>query len=400
MDDRFSIGETKEAQLGKLLSLIAEDLDIPSELYDEMVRKYNHLGDWIRDDSEERFRTNSEIYPQGSVRLGTAIRPVNDECGYDVDLVYRRDQAKTSVTQEQLVLDTGKQLERYIQHRKEEGKEIPTLERRRRCWAMNYEGRFHMDVLPAIPDDTGVPFSNRLTETSILLTDRELHAWQQSNPKAYADWFQEQERVVFNLKRAEMAAASKVEVENISEDTVKTPLRVAIQIMKRHRDIRYSGPADDKPISIILTTLAAAAYKNEDDVVSALDGISSRMINFIGKVDGKWIIQNPVSDSENFADKWNDYPERAERFFEWFESLRSDIKLFKQATGLHNVADSLKAAFGANTVDRSMKRFGQAVDVSQQQGELKVTGASGSLSMSAGSQIPKNTWFGDNDESD
>ncbi len=399
MDDRFSIGETKDEQLGKLLSLIAEDLDIPTELHDEMVRKYNHLGDWIRDDSEERFRTNSEIYPQGSVRLGTAIRPVNDDCGYDVDLVYRRDLVKTSVTQEQLVLDTGKQLERYIQHRKEEGKDIPVLERRRRCWALNFEGRFHMDVLPAIPDDEGASFSKRLAETSILLTDRELHAWQQSNPKAYADWFRERESVSFNLKRAEMAAAGKVEVEEISDDLVKTPLRVATQILKRHRDIRYVGPADDKPISIILTTLAAAAYENENDVFHALEGISSRMANFIEKVDGKWLIRNPVSDRENFADKWNDYPERAERFFEWHANLLSDIKKFKDASGLHNIADTLSVAFGTNTVNRSIKRYGQIIDSSQQEGELKLNVAAGTISTSTGSEIPKNTWYGEEDES-
>lgn len=400
MDDRFSIGETKDAQLGRLLSLIAEDLDIPTELYAEMVRKYDHLGEWIRNDNEERFRTNSEIYPQGSVRLGTAIRPVNDDSGYDVDLVYRRDLSKTGVTQEQLVRETGKQLERYIEHRRSEGKDIPELERRRRCWAMNYDGRFHMDVLPAIPDEDGASFSKRLSETSILLTDRELHAWQQSNPKAYSDWFRERERVAFNIKRAEMATAGKVEVEQISDDTVKTPLRVAIQILKRHRDIRYSGPADDKPISIILTTLAAEAYNNETDVLAALDGISLRMNDFIGKVDGKWLIQNPVSDKENFADKWNDYPERAERFFEWQANLLSDIQRFKASIGLHNVAESMKVAFGANTVDRSIKRFGGAVDSSQLRGDLKMDAVKGAVSTSVGTQIPTNTWFGDENESD
>ena len=33
--------------------------------------------------------------------------------------------------------------------------------------------------------------------------------------------------------------------------------------------------------------------------------------------EGKFFIENPSYNGENFADKWNDYPERARAFFEW-----------------------------------------------------------------------------------
>lgn len=49
--------DAKTIQIGTLLANIADELDISQELYDEMVRKYEHLGEWIRNDNEDRLRT-------------------------------------------------------------------------------------------------------------------------------------------------------------------------------------------------------------------------------------------------------------------------------------------------------------------------------------------------------
>jgi hypothetical protein len=394
MHDSFGVGGTREQQLGKLLTLIASDLDIPETLRAELVRKYNHLGSWIRKDNEDLYRTDSDIYPQGSIRLNTIIQPVSADCGYDVDLVYLRRLAKNSISQEELVEQTGEQLVRYIAYRGAEGKEVPRLVRRRRCWAMNYAGRFHMDVLPAVPDDEGFLF-NRSIETSILLTDRQLRLWQHSNPKAYADWFRERELVVFELKRASMARAGNVDVEKITDDSVKTPLRISVQVLKRHRDVRYSGDLDDKPISIIITTLAAAAYQNELELFEALMGIITRMEASIQMIEGKWWIPNPVNPKENFADKWNEFPQRAQRFFEWIAMVKFDLELVLNQSGLNNVSGQLSQSFGADVVERSMKRYGENIDASQQRGELKMAAGLGLLNSSVGSTVPKNTWYGD-----
>jgi hypothetical protein len=259
---------------------------------------------------------------------------------------------------------------------------------------MNYAGRFHMDVLPAVPDDEGFLF-NRSIETSILLTDRQLRLWQHSNPKAYADWFRERELVVFELKRASMARAGNVDVEKITDDSVKTPLRISVQVLKRHRDVRYSGDLDDKPISIIITTLAAAAYQNELELFEALMGIITRMEASIQMIEGKWWIPNPVNPKENFADKWNEFPQRAQRFFEWIAMVKFDLELVLNQSGLNNVSGQLSQSFGADVVERSMKRYGENIDASQQRGELKMAAGLGLLNSSVGSTVPKNTWYGD-----
>ena len=124
-----------EAQLSQLLALLAEDLDIPLELDRRLTAAYEDLGAFLKQDAEELFRASAEVYPQGSRRLGTLVRPVEEDADYDVDLVYRRDVARTSVTQQQLKESAGEQLKRYVQRkRKLDPANAPSLREGGRCW--------------------------------------------------------------------------------------------------------------------------------------------------------------------------------------------------------------------------------------------------------------------------
>ncbi len=192
-----------------------------------------------------------------------------------------------------------------------------------------------------------------------------------------------------------MAQAGNVEIEKIAADAVKTPLRISVQILKRHRDIRYAGDPDDKPISIIITTLAAAAYQNELDLFEALMGIVMRIEASIKFTDGKWWIPNPVNPKENFADKWNLFPQRAERFFEWLTMVKFDMESLLKQSGLNNISGKLSESFGSDVVERSMKRYGEELDASQHRGDLKMASGSGLLNTSVGITVGRNTWYGD-----
>src|SRR5690606_37219737 len=108
------------------------------------------------------------------------------------------------------------------------------------------------------------------------------------------------------------------------------PLQRVVQILKRHRDIMFGGN-EHKPISIIITTLAAKSYNKEIDIVDALLNVLNKMESFIEekyiskyqrKI--KWIA-NPINDEENFADKWPDESEKEDNFYAWLEKARADF---------------------------------------------------------------------------
>lgn len=333
-----------KSRLDELLRAIAESLDIPQHLYEDAVLKYEDVGAWLASEDSELQNYSPEIYPQGSFRLGTMIKPLTDKDEYDIDLVCCLKIEKESVTQRLLKQMVGDRLKK----RKDIGQ---ILEPGRRCWTLNYRGQFHMDVLPAIPNKERPP-------VAILLTDRDLVRWQKSNPIAYAAWFYDCMRVIFEEKRAALAKSYQVNVEEVPEWQVKTPLQRAVQILKRHRDFHFQNDQDNKPASIIITTLAAKAYRNQGDLYDALVEMIRDMPRFIESRDGKWSVANPVDPEENFADKWNENLERHRAFFAWLKKLREDFSSAIQAGSLDEAAKALSPALGRDTITKATRALG------------------------------------------
>lgn len=144
----------RNEQLDELLGHVSASLEVPTALRMEIVAEYDRLAAWIQEDNRDRFKTDSEVYPQGSIRLGTMICPVDPRDDCDADLVYLRILAKSGVSQQQLMDSAGEQLIRYRDHRRREGASVD-LVKGRRCWTLRFGTRFHLDILPAIPDDQG-----------------------------------------------------------------------------------------------------------------------------------------------------------------------------------------------------------------------------------------------------
>jgi len=151
-----------------------------------------------------------------------------------------------------------------------------------------------------------------------------------SNPEDYADWFdklQENERKnLFKIRNQQYSN----NIEDLRKFGIRTTLQKTIQILKRHRDIKYKDASeeerDNKPISIIITTLVGKMYSGNETILDLILKFSIEFKNYIKITDnGDYVITNPVNDKENFADKWNIYPERKEAFFEWVENLKQDL---------------------------------------------------------------------------
>ncbi len=331
--------------LSDLLRAVADDLDIPGHLYEDAVVKYTEVGEWLAHEDSDLAQFEPDIFPQGSFRLGTMVRPINDSEEYDIDLVCRLKIKKENTTQKELKVRVGKRLKA-----RDDLKEI--LNESRRCWVLDYPEPFHMDVLPVIPNAEQQP-------NGILVTDTELRLWQRSNPIDYAEWFRAQMKVVLMEQRAAYARRYQMSIEDVPEYEVKTPLQRVVQILKRHRDIYFKDDLQNRPISIIITTLAAKAYANQPDLYEALVSVATRMHEYIEKRDnGEWWVENPVEEGENFAHKWNEYPERREAFFNWLEKVRDDFVVASQTESLTKTASALSPALGRNVVLRAAASLG------------------------------------------
>ena len=350
-------------RLNQVLRLLADELDVSPSKYREAKTHYDAVGAWLDVPDSALTPYRPIIYPQGSFALGTAVRPIGDE-EYDVDCVCLLQSDYFQVTQQLIKKLVG---DRLKHPRSRYRNMIEPKEGGRRCWTIRYAdaSKFHLDVLPAIPDDykwlVGLGVPTGWARTAIRLTDTKtwgdtIPEWPRSNPKGYIAWFKDRMRVSLEHAKRLHAESIRAEVEEIEDFDVRTPLQRIIQILKRHRDMRYNGDPD-KPISIIITTLAARSYDDEFNLVNAMLTVLSRMREFIELREGDWWVPNPVNPMENFADKWNEEPRKAQIFFKWLGSLEDEFRALLTDRDFAKLGDYLPQGFGQRDAQAVMRKF-------------------------------------------
>jgi len=370
-----------DEKFSQILQGVAEALDVPDAMYQKAEDKYNEVGRWLAQPYSALVLYDPDIYAQGSFALGTAIRPVTEMDEYDIDAVCQLDLSKEDVSQQELKAMVGDRL-------KENGVYARIIKEKRRCWTLEYSNstRFHMDILPAIPNSNGSP-------GSIFITDKELFHWQHSNPRGYAEWFKVQMREHAQVQLERLAESLRMDVSKIPYWRVKTPLQRIVQLLKRHRDFHFLNDKDDKPISIIITTLAAEAYRGEADILDAVLNVLLRMPEYIRERDGISWVPNPVNPQENFADKWKGHPQRERKFRQWLNKVRSDLSGAMDKRGLDEVAKSLAPYFGTRPVNEAMVSLGESMRNSRISGTARMS-AGGVLGTSGATPVKDHTFFG------
>ena len=339
--------ESKQ-NIDKMLRKIAKEIEISKTEHEKAVKSYNAVGTFL-DNNIPQY--DIKVVPQGSFRLGTVIKPITDEDEYDIDLVAIIDHKFLSAKElKNIVGDALKSSDRYSE-KLVEGK---------RCWTIEYSesSKYHMDILPTMMSDT------YLTNKELTMTHKEDeksdYEFRQTNPEAYYDWFVERMEEERKRLKEEYAIRNKLEIVDVPEYEIKTTLQVAIQILKRYRDIKFKETPDIKPISIILTTLMAKVYTGKESVYELIEKFSKEYMMHIEKDEnGNIIIRNPVNENENFADKWPKYPERRKAFFKFMTELEQDLvtnRILLEGN-IREQADFYKKLFGENMVNRAYENI-------------------------------------------
>ena len=410
--------EQKE-QFTEILDELGASLDISETEFNAAVQSYKAVGSWLCSDGSLLKPYNPTVKPQGSMILGTTVKPIDKNIDLDLDIVCELSGKNASWTQKDLKEIVGDQLEKHKTYEALMDKEG------RRCWTLLYRQnsetyRYHMDILPAIIASgyniiLEKSFSNQhnltdVEQLSIRITDNKLpnyprepntDAWMLSNPFGYAKWFINRAMSATHLSGQKMFSLNEAVKPMPTYQTQKYPLQRVVQILKRHRDMIYSNDPD-RPISIIITTLAAKAYGGQSNILDALVDVINRMPQMIEtRYDENGFpfkfIGNPAltNNEENFADKWRECKKKQDKFYNWLEKVKADIQNASEQRGLA-IQENLSKAFGHTEVSKAFINIGERKRLLTEQGANRLDTKVGIVAGAANAIKPHN-FYGSED---
>ena len=303
--------------------------------YDALKARYQSVGR-ILEDPVDSALGEIIVIPQGSFATRTVIKPPERD-DVDVDAI-----AYVKGGTDLAPMALHKHLFDELDARAKTG---GLVEPYNRCVRIQYKDErvpCHLDVTPAErrpsnPNDDGSGL--------LRVPDRELSDWSPSNPVDFAAWFNGIAEADLTLRLPESyrnwVIAKRAETEPLpshEEITAPNGLRVAVRLMKRHRDVyaERTGRQQSKPISVILTTLAAKAYakvaaRHAGQTLSPLELLEAVVSEMPNEFDTpsageRYRLLNPRDAGENFAEKWNKDPTRPKSFFAWHQSLQQTLR--------------------------------------------------------------------------
>ena len=386
----------KKLTFSELTDEIFKNIDISPTHYKTAISHYNAVSECLSDGN-----AGKDIYVQGSFALGTVIRPFRGgkDADYDLDIVSEGNETKTTISPQQLKQRVKDCILSSPHH-----KDLLDKDEGRRCWTLKYAPDnngigFHMDILPCVPEGADIINIIKLScstpeyaDLSIAITDKDKahnrYDWTTGNARGYTNWFSDINEhyliPVASTQRTALVESRFFEsIDEVPTPLLRSPLQRAIQLLKRHRDCKFDSRdnRDDKPISIIITTLVAkiaqqlALYNSPvDELLFAILEELSKYSRLMGdsfqeqaillprgyitrtREDG-WKIPNPVNPGENFAERWSENNNaKAKAFFDWIKWVKEDLSFEGKDPGEYFT--KLQESFGASTIKKTYSTLG------------------------------------------
>lgn len=346
-------------QLDDLLDRICSKLQISVTQRQLAEDRYNAIGNWLSASESPLAAVKPLIYPQGSLRIGTTVHPLAHQ-EYDLDLVCEVQIDWRRVKNPVVLLNAVEA--RLSQHDTYK----TMLERKNRCIRVKYAKEFHLDILPACPDSAS-------GADCVVVPDREAKEWKPSNPKGYASWFESKARF-FKVALAERV----VPLPGEEPVALKAPLKLAVQLLKRWRDVTYAKDPATAPISIVLTTLAGQCYGNQESVNDALKGVLDGFVAGLPPK-GRLVVLNPANLQEDLSERWDKDPTAYYAFVSGITTFQKLWRELSQRQGIPQIVAALEGLFGEDLAKSVVAEQTKAIENQRSQQKLAVQKSSGTL---------------------
>ena len=359
MSRPFGRAPALDEPLDLLYADIAIRVQLSQTAHDRAVQRYETIAEWLDRDGSPLAGRIDLLYPQGSMAIGAAIASGVTQDDYDLDMVL---QAVCRELTPQEVLDLLFKALNDTRGSRYYGK----VKRRTRCVTVEYQA-MHIDVtpaerLPATPE----------RESNIFHHKHPQNGGQRivANPFGFAEWFkQATPDTGFAEQYAERARgyeatllveAAETEPVPPSEPVLGKSLAVvALQLLKRWRNVQYQTRGGRKPPSIMMSKLVADAAGQTRTLSDEVLHQAHEMLAFFERAhqSQRYVhVQNPVCSRDVLTDRW---PTSLNDQAEFVKDLRRLVERLEQLQDcdLNEIRRIMAELFGEGPTADAVKDF-------------------------------------------
>lgn len=393
----------------ELLADIAIRIQLSATDYRKAEERYKTLSDWIDRQDNPLAGLVQLVYPQGSMAIGATIasRLTTDE--FDVDFIAQLD--LPIGTPPKVVLDLI-----FESIRGEPGSRYYGMaERRSRCVTVDYADKMHADITPMIR------LLNPRERESYLFHNKPEDPQEEdqtlvANPFGLAEWFKEktpadEEFAELFEKRAsdyELLMADSEDLPDQEPVHRKSKALIALQLMKRWRNIQYDRREGRRPPSVMMSKLIADAANSTDTLSEELLHQAKAMQDELNRWHraGQLIcVANPVCLADVLTDRWPGSLDEQAIFIRDLDDLVVKVERLLAGCSLRDMQRIMTHLFGEAPTGDAFEAYNQKVGTAIRDGKSQHTRDGGRLVLPTSGVVtggkattaqatPKNTFYG------
>lgn len=345
--------------LDAVLAEIAISIQLPPGLHAKAVDRYEAVRRYIERPGSPLHGRVACFYPQGSMRIDATISTRGTDDEYDIDIVAEiegRDDGP-----EALLDDLEAALEGYP---------VTQIVRQTRCVTLYYADGMHLDVTPARRT------APKEKEGVIAHAKKGAGApparYVPMNAFGFGEWYtartpvEERFAKALNRRLYEQAGVvfADADVHDVPEQTpllIKSVTTVALQLLKRHRNIVYANATGRLPPSIVLSCHAGHAARpgmGLAEMVIRQARWTARAIDAAARAGRLLSVPNPEYPAELFTDRWPETQDQQVGYARRLHALAEGIEAARNGdVQLEDLQAWLRKQFGEQVVTRSVKAF-------------------------------------------
>jgi hypothetical protein len=345
-----------------LLTEVAVAIQLPPSLYRLATERIETLATWLERPESELAGRISLVYPQGSMAINATIASCLDRDEFDIDIVVQL--LTTGFANAKEVLDAlyrsikGSPGSRYY----------PVTRRNTRCITVQY-AEMHVDLTPAeltpqrVPRVSSIfhhkPESNDLAGIRVT-----------ANPFGFAEWFN---GITAHYKTFEDAFSArsiamdtllaKAETEETPEQLTayqKAPALVALQLLKRFRNVCYEHRKGRRPPGVLLAAIVAESSSRMGTLFDELLFQTRKLLQRLAdaqRAHSLLSVVNPTCPEDRFTDRWPATLDEQQVFLADLNTLVHELERIQFNADLESIHRTFSKLFGERIAGRVIDSF-------------------------------------------